>query len=61
MLPRVYFKAPNIQNDASMTITIIHDVLSHCFSNLPKVFYLQLGNICREKKLDCFWISKHAC
>jgi len=29
MLPRVYFTAPNIHNDANLTITIIHDVLSH--------------------------------
>ena len=50
MLPRVYFTAPNIHNDANLTITIIHDVLSHWSGNLPEVLYLQLDNTCRENK-----------
>jgi hypothetical protein len=29
MFPRVYFIAPNIHNDANLTITIIHHVLTH--------------------------------
>ncbi|MCY6488140.1 hypothetical protein, partial [Actinobacillus pleuropneumoniae] len=29
MFPRVYFTALNIHNNANLTITIIHDVLSH--------------------------------
>ena len=27
--------SPNIHNDANMTITIIHYVLTHCLDNLP--------------------------
>jgi len=50
MLPRVYFTAPNIHNDANLTITIIHDVISHWSGNLPEVLYLQLDNTCRENK-----------
>ena len=49
MLPRVYFTAPNIHND-DLTITIIHDVLSHWSGNLPEVLYLQLDNTCHENK-----------
>ena len=29
MCPRVYFRAPNIHNDANLTITIIHQALTH--------------------------------
>ena len=29
MSPRVYFTTPNIQNDANLTITIIHRVITH--------------------------------
>ena len=50
MLPRVYFTAPNIHNDVNLTITIIHDVLSHWSGNFPEVLYLQLDNTCRENK-----------
>jgi len=50
MLPRIYFTTPNIHNDANMTITIIHDVLSHWFGILPEVLHLQLDNTYREKK-----------
>ena len=50
MLPRVYFTAPNIHNDANLTITIIHDVISHWSGNLLEVLYLQLDNTCRENK-----------
>ena len=50
MFPRVYFSSPNIHNDENMTITIIHDVLSHWSGNLPKVLYIQLENTCRENK-----------
>ena len=50
MLPKVYFTDPNLCNDANLTITIIHDVLSHWSGNLPNVLYLQLDNTCRENK-----------
>jgi len=50
MLPRVYFTAPNIHNDENITITIIHDVISHCFGILPEVLYLQLDNTSHENK-----------
>jgi len=50
MLPRVYFTAPNIHNELNLTITIIHDVISHWSSNLPDVLYLQLGNTFCENK-----------
>ena len=50
MFPRVYFTAPNIHNDANLTITIIHHVLSHWPGDLPKVLYLQLDNTSRENK-----------
>ena len=46
----MYFTAPNIHNDANLTITIIHDVISHWSGNLPEVLYLQLDNTCRENK-----------
>ena len=50
MSPRVYFIAPNIHNDGNLTITIIHDFLSHWGGNLPEILYLQLDNTCRENK-----------
>jgi len=50
MSPRVYFTAPNIHNDANLTITIIHHVISHWSGNLPRVLYLQLDNTSRENK-----------
>ena len=50
MLPRVYLIAPNIHNHENLSITIIHDDLSHWSGNLPEVFYLQLDNTCRENK-----------
>jgi hypothetical protein len=50
MCPRVYFIAPNIHNDANLTITIIHHVLTHLSRNLPQVFYLQLDTSSRENK-----------
>jgi hypothetical protein len=50
MCPSVYFKAPNIHNDANLTITIIHNVLTHWSRNLPQVLYLQLDNTNRENK-----------
>ena len=52
MLPRVYFIAPNIHNVANMTITIIHDVLAHCFGNIPKFLYMKLDNTSRENKIQ---------
>jgi hypothetical protein len=48
--PRVYFIAPNIHNDANLTITIIHHVLTHWSENLPQVLYLQLDNTSCENK-----------
>ena len=56
MLPRVYFTDPNIHNDANLTITIIHDVISHWSGNLPEVLYLQLDNTCRENKNQIVFI-----
>lgn len=50
MLPWVYFTAPNIHSDANMTITIIHDVISHWFGNILEFLYLQLDNTCCENK-----------
>jgi hypothetical protein len=50
MCPRVYFIAPNIHNDANLTITIIHHVLPHWSRNLPQVLYLQLDKTGRENK-----------
>jgi hypothetical protein len=52
MYPRVYFTVPNIHNDANLTITIIHHVLSHWPGNLPQVLYLQLDNTSRENKYE---------
>jgi hypothetical protein len=49
-VPRVYFTAPNIHNDANPTITIIHHVLSHWSEIIPEVLYLQLDNTSRENK-----------
>ena len=46
----MYFTASNIHNDANLTITIIHDVISHWSGNLLEVLYLQLDNTCRENK-----------
>ena len=40
MSPSVYFTTPNIHNDANLTITIIHHVLSHWPGDLPEVLYL---------------------
>jgi hypothetical protein len=48
MCPRVYFTAPDIDNDVNLTITIIHHVLTHSYENLPQVLYLQLDNSSRE-------------
>jgi hypothetical protein len=39
-----------IHNDANMTITIIHHVLTHSSGNLPQVIYLQLDNNSGENK-----------
>ena len=50
MCPRVYFTTPNIYNDANLTITIIHHVLTHWSGKLPQVLYLQLDNTSRENK-----------
>ena len=50
MCPRVYFIAPNIHNDANLTINIIHHVLTHWSGNLPQVLYLQLDNTSHENK-----------
>ena len=50
MCPRVYFTTPNIHNDANLTITIIHHVLTHRSGILPQVLYLQLDNTSRENK-----------
>ena len=50
MCPRVYFTTPNIHNDANLTITIIHHVLTHWSGNIPQVLYLQLDNTSRENK-----------
>ena len=50
MFPRVYFTAPNIHNDANLTINIIHEVLTHWSGDLPEVLYLQLDNTSRENK-----------
>lgn len=50
MSPRVYFTAPNIHNDANLTITIIQRVLSCWSSDLPRVLYMQLENTSRENK-----------
>jgi hypothetical protein len=47
---RVYFTAPNIYNDANMTITIIHYMLTHWSDNLSQVLYLQLDNTSCENK-----------
>jgi hypothetical protein len=48
--PRVYFTTPNIHNDANMTITIIHNMITHWYGNLPQVLYLQLDNSSHENK-----------
>ena len=62
MFPRVYFTTPNIHNDANLTITIIHHVLSHWLGDLPEVLYLQLDNASQKNKNQVvFAISKHAC
>ena len=50
MIPRVYFTAPNIHNDANLTISIIHHVITHWPGDLPEVLYLQLDNTSRENK-----------
>jgi len=50
MFPRVFFTTPNIHNDANLTITIIHDVVTHWSGILPEVLYLQLDNTSRENK-----------
>ena len=50
MFPRVYFIAPNIHIDENMTITIIHDMVTHWYGILPEVLYLQLDNTSRENK-----------
>ena len=50
MCPRVYFTSPDIHNDANLTITIIHHVLTHWFGNLPQVLYLHLDNTSPENK-----------
>ena len=50
MYPSVYFTAPNIHNDANITITIIHHVISHWSDNLPRVLYMQLDNTRCENK-----------
>ena len=50
IFPSVYFITPNIHNDANMTITIIHHVLTHWYGNLPRVLYLQLDNTSQENK-----------
>ena len=44
------FTAPNIHNDANLTITIIHDMLSYWSSNILEVLYLQLDNTSCENK-----------
>jgi hypothetical protein len=51
MCPMVYFTSPNIHNDAILTITVIHHVLTHWSRNLPQVLYLQLHNTSRENKI----------
>ena len=55
MSPRFYFTSPNIHNDGNLTITIIHDVLSHWGGNLPEILYLQSNNICCENKNQFFF------
>ena len=50
MSPRVYFTARNIQNDANLTITIVHHALSHWPGDLPEVLYFQFDNTSRENK-----------
>ena len=50
MIPRVYFTAPNIHNDANLTISIIHHVITHWPGDLPEVLYLQLDNTSQENK-----------
>jgi hypothetical protein len=50
MCPRVYFTDPNIHNDANLTITVTHHVLTHWCGNIPQVLYLQLENTSRETK-----------
>jgi hypothetical protein len=41
---RVYFTTPNIQNDADLTIIIIHHILTHWSSDIFQVMILQLDN-----------------
>jgi hypothetical protein len=55
MCPRAYFIAPNIHNDANITITIIHHVLTNWFGNVPQVLYLQLDDTSRENKNQFFF------
>lgn len=52
--PRVYSTAPNIHNDGNLTITIIHDVLSHWCGNLPEIFYLQLDTLVVKTQIRFF-------
>jgi hypothetical protein len=46
----VYFTTSNIPNDANLTITIIHRVLTHWSRNIPQVLYLQLDNTSHKNK-----------